>query len=94
MQELSHYKKNKLKLMIYLIINFKKIINPIQVEYKRSLGEAILILISLGACLFSSLIKRSPKPLNKVDPPDNTIFWNKCFLKSISDFRIELARIS
>ena len=35
---------------------------PIQVEYNRSCGALILILISLGASFFTSDNKRSPKP--------------------------------
>lgn len=53
--------------------------NPIHVEYNLSLGDAILILQSfifneLNTIRFRSFSSLSPKPLNKVDPPDNTMF--------------------
>lgn len=67
---------------------------PIQVEQSLSLGEAILILTSFGLKRFISLSRRSPKPLNKVEPPDKTMFWNRVFLRSKSDLIMELANIS
>jgi hypothetical protein len=47
-----------------------------------------LIFMSLETCFLISDNKRSPKPLNSVEPPDRTMFWYNIFRKSMSDFCI------
>ena len=56
-----------------------RMLPPIQVEYNRSCGAEILILISLGASFLTSDKRRSPKPLNNVEPPVDKNEKNICF---------------
>lgn len=63
------------------------------VEFKMkwipwSTKRSTLIFISFATCFLISANNRSPKPLNKVEPPERTIFWNSILRKSISDFCI------
>ncbi len=89
-----NYKKKSFQEFNLTIKKIPIVTNPIQVEYKRSFEELILILVSFEATFFSSFSKRSPKPLKSVEPPERTIFWYKVFRKSISDLMIESARSS
>lgn len=57
---------------------------PIQVLYLRSGGAYILILISFKANFLTSESRRSPKPLQSVDPPDSTTLEYSDFLRSRS----------
>jgi len=50
---------------------------PIHVEFIRSGGAQILILVSRGANFLTSESKRSPKPSNKVEPPASMISEKK-----------------
>merc|ERR1712066_942632 len=45
---------------------------PIQTEYLRSGGATTLIFMVEGARAVSSLVMRSPMPVNMVVPPDST----------------------
>merc|ERR1712099_19597 len=45
---------------------------PIHTEYLRSGGATTLIFMVEGASAVSSLVMRSPMPLNMVVPPDRT----------------------
>merc|ERR1711933_648972 len=47
---------------------------PIQTEYFRSGGATTLIFMVEGASAVSSLVMRSPIPVNMVVPPDRTTF--------------------
>merc|ERR1712185_364463 len=51
---------------------------PIQTEYLRSGGATTLIFIVEGASAVSSLVIRSPMPVNIVVPPERTTFAYPC----------------
>ena len=70
-----------------------RMLPPIQVEYLRSGGAKIFILISLTATFCSSVNNRSPKPLVRVLPPDKTILLYRDFLRSRSTRLIASATI-
>merc|ERR1711897_11066 len=57
---------------------------PIHTEYLRSGGATTLIFIVLGASAVSSLVMRSPMPVNMVVPPDSTTFPYKSLRMSTS----------
>ena len=76
------------------VSNDAKMLPPIHVEYSRSCGAEMRILISLGASFFTSESNRSPKPLNSVDPPERTMFWKRSFRRSMSDLWMAKTRHS
>ena len=57
---------------------------PIQVEYLRSGGAKIFILMSLTASFWTSVKSRSPKPLVRVLPPERTMLEYRSLRKSRS----------
>merc|ERR1712187_229310 len=56
------------------VLSEDKMEPPIQTEYFRSGGATTLIFIVDGAKAVSSLVIRSPIPVNMVVPPDSTTF--------------------
>merc|ERR1719439_353576 len=62
---------------------------PIQTEYFRSGGATTLIFMVDGARAVSSLVMRSPMPVNMVVPPDRTTFAYKSLRISTSHFMID-----
>merc|ERR1712019_205462 len=62
---------------------------PIQTEYLRSGGATTLIFIVEGASAVSSLVMRSPMPVNIVVPPDNTTFAYRSLRMSTSHFMMD-----
>merc|ERR1719191_1977577 len=67
---------------------------PIQTEYLRSGGATTLIFIVEGAKAVSSLVMRSPMPLNIVVPPERTTFAYKSLRISTSHFMIDWKVVS
>merc|ERR1712118_623074 len=67
---------------------------PIQTEYLRSGGATTLIFIVEGAKAVSSLVMRSPIPVNIVVPPDRTTFAYKSLRMSKSHFMIDWKVVS
>lgn len=61
-----------------------RILPPIQVEYFRSGGANIFILMSLTANFCNSVNSRSPKPFVKVLPPESTMLLYSDFRRSRS----------
>merc|ERR1719379_797109 len=71
------------------VLNEDKIEPPIQTEYLRSGGATTLIFIVEGARAVSSLVMRSPMPVNIVVPPDNTTFAYRSLRMSTSHFMMD-----
>lgn len=73
-----------------------RILPPTKVEYKRSVGADILILVSFGdsGCFLISLSNRSPKPGNNVEPPDKIICEKNVRRKSMSVRMIDFTKQS
>merc|ERR1712014_407609 len=68
------------------VLNEERIEPPIHTEYLRSGGATTLIFIVEGASAVSSLVMRSPMPVNIVVPPDSTTFAYKSLRMSTSHF--------
>jgi len=56
------------------VLSEERIEPPIQTEYLRSGGATTLIFMVEGAKAVSSLVIRSPMPVNMVVPPESTTF--------------------
>merc|ERR1711971_889191 len=67
---------------------------PIQTEYLRSGGATTLIFMVEGARAVSSLVMRSPMPVNMVVPPESTTLEYRSFLMSTSHFMIDWKVVS
>ena len=67
---------------------------PIHTEYLRSGGATTLIFIVDGARAVSSLVMRSPIPVNMVVPPESTTFAYKSLRMSTSHFMIDWKVVS
>lgn len=80
-QHLSHLLVTHINLLsqIHGPLTLRKVLKParmlppIHVEYLRSGGAKIFILMSLTASFCSSVKSRSPKPFVSVLPPDRTM---------------------
>merc|ERR1719408_655227 len=68
------------------VLSEDKMDPPIHTEYFLSGGATTLIFIVEGAKAVSSLVIRSPMPVNIVVPPDRTTFAYKSFRISTSHF--------
>lgn len=75
---------SRVKHTLRKVLNPARILPPIHVEYLRSGGAKILILISLTASFCSSVSRRSPKPLVSVLPPDSTMLLYRDLRRSRS----------
>merc|ERR1719482_1402064 len=71
------------------VLKDDKIEPPIQTEYFRSGGATTLIFIVDGASAVSSLVMRSPMPVNIVVPPESTTFAYRSLRMSKSHFMID-----
>merc|ERR1712224_256177 len=67
---------------------------PIQTEYFRSGGATTLIFMVEGARAVSSLVMRSPIPVNIVVPPESTTLPYKSFRMSTSHFIMDWKVVS
>merc|ERR1712226_1125776 len=67
---------------------------PIHTEYLRSGGATTLIFMVDGASAVSSLVMRSPIPVNIVVPPDSTTFAYKSLRISTSHFMMDWKVVS
>merc|ERR1711908_25972 len=76
------------------VLNDERIEPPIHTEYFRSGGATTLIFMVEGARAVSSLVMRSPIPLNIVVPPDRTTFAYKSFRMSTSHFMMDWKVVS
>merc|ERR1712159_52701 len=76
------------------VLSDDKMEPPIHTEYLRSGGATTLIFIVEGASAVSSLVIRSPMPVNIVVPPESTTFAYRSFLISRSHFMIDWKVVS
>lgn len=85
--ELSSY--FSLETHIFLTVSREaRIEPPIHVEYSLSRGADIVIFTSFRTSFFTSLSSLSPKPLNRVEPPERIMLEKSVRRKSMSDFWI------
>merc|ERR1712182_89490 len=71
------------------VLSEDKMEPPIHTEYFRSGGATTLIFIVDGASAVSSLVMRSPMPVNIVVPPERTTFAYRYLRMSTSHFMID-----
>lgn len=76
--------KKTMRLTLRNVLRPARILPPIHVEYLRSGGAKILILMSLTASFCTSDSNRSPKPLVKVLPPERTMLLYRDLRRSRS----------
>merc|ERR1712216_527344 len=76
------------------VLKEDKIDPPIQTEYFRSGGATTLIFMVEGARAVSSLVMRSPMPVNMVVPPESTTLAYKSLRMSKSHFMMDWKVVS
>merc|ERR1719359_1338746 len=76
------------------VLRDDKIEPPIQTEYFRSGGATTLIFMVDGASAVSSLVMRSPIPVNIVVPPESTTFAYRSLRISKSHFMMDWKVVS